>query len=224
MKRTTTATIVGGIAGSAVILGVALAGPASAFVGGHATGSEHRPFDCGRDQRQGQAGDQQQQAETKGHHRSRHHARRCRGQRPSPAPTGSATETPPPSESQPPSTTATPTGSATATPTGSATATPTGSATAACSTQAGAATTVASPGIGNVTVTIKVCGGALDSASAAISQSNWEPQNTNAFTALNQLAVQYYKTDMSKITFSGATLTSNAYRTSLQSALTKAGL
>lgn len=95
---------------------------------------------------------------------------------------------------------------------------------ASCTTATGAGSTVVAPGEGSVVVTIKVCSGAITSATATISKSNWEPQNTNAFAALNRLTVQYYKTDMSKITFSGATLTSNAYKTSLRSAMGRAGI
>lgn len=98
------------------------------------------------------------------------------------------------------------------------------SSAAACSTVAGAATAVAKPGVGQVTVTLEVCAKAVKSATAAISESNWEPKNTNAFAALNPLAVQYYKSDTSKITFSGATLTSNAYQASLKDAIAKAGI
>jgi len=82
---------------------------------------------------------------------------------------------------------------------------------------------VASPGIGAVTVTIKVCGGVLSTSTGSLSQSNL-PANTQAIPALNTLAVQYYKTNISMIHYSGATLTSNAYQASLQSAMAKAGI
>lgn len=92
-----------------------------------------------------------------------------------------------------------------------------------CTSASGAATNVVSPGVGAVTVTIKVCNGAVTTASAVISQSNWS-SNTAAIKSLNTLAVQYYKTDISKLNYSGATLTSNAYQGSLKSALSKAGI
>jgi hypothetical protein len=72
-------------------------------------------------------------------------------------------------------------------------------------------------------VTIKVCDGKLSTSTGTLSKSNWDA-NTAALTKLNSLAVQYYASDMSKITYTGATLTSNAYKASLSSALTKAGL
>jgi hypothetical protein len=93
----------------------------------------------------------------------------------------------------------------------------------ACTTAAGNPTRVSSPGIGTVTVTIKVCGGALTTSSGVLSQSNWS-KNTNAVPALNSMAVQYYKTNFSQIHYSGASLTSAAYQTSLRSAMTKAGI
>jgi hypothetical protein len=74
-----------------------------------------------------------------------------------------------------------------------------------------------------MTVTIKVCGGAISTAAGSLSQSNWSKNNA-AIPALNTLAVQYYKTDLSRVHYAGATLTANAYRTSLKSAITKAGL
>jgi uncharacterized protein with FMN-binding domain len=82
---------------------------------------------------------------------------------------------------------------------------------------------VASPGTGTVTVTIKVCNGAISSATSTLSQSNW-PANTAALPALNSLTPQYYKTNISAIHYSGATLTSNAYQSSLRSAISKAGI
>lgn len=95
--------------------------------------------------------------------------------------------------------------------------------TAACTTASGAATQVASPGVGTVTVTIQVCGGAIKTASAVQSRSNWDP-NTAAIPALNKLAVADYKTNFAAIHYSGATLTSTAYRASLRSAMSKAGI
>jgi hypothetical protein len=92
-----------------------------------------------------------------------------------------------------------------------------------CSTVSGNGQNVASPGIGTVTVTIKVCNGAISSASSTQSQSNWS-NNTAALPALNSLTPQYYKTNISAIHYSGATLTSAAYQTSLRSAMSKAGI
>jgi uncharacterized protein with FMN-binding domain len=74
-----------------------------------------------------------------------------------------------------------------------------------------------------VTVTIRACGSTVTSASSSQSRSNWDA-NSDALPALNSLAVKYYKTDISKIHYSGATLTSNAYQASLRSALGQAGL
>jgi hypothetical protein len=96
-------------------------------------------------------------------------------------------------------------------------------ATPACTTVAGDPSNVSRPGIGAVTVTIKVCGGTISTASGALSQSNWS-RNTNAIPALNTMAVQYYKTNFAQIHYSGATLTSNAYQASLRSAMTRAKL
>lgn len=93
----------------------------------------------------------------------------------------------------------------------------------ACSTASGVASTVVSPGVGAMTVTIKVCGGVVSSSTGALSQSNWS-LNNQAIPQLNTLAVQYYKTDISKLHYSQATLTSNAYQASLKSALSKAGI
>jgi hypothetical protein len=92
-----------------------------------------------------------------------------------------------------------------------------------CKTTSGSGISVESPGIGTVTVTIKVCNGVISSASSTQSQSNWE-NNGPALPALNSLTPQYYKTNISAIHYSGATLTSKAYRLSLQSAMTKAGV
>lgn len=77
---------------------------------------------------------------------------------------------------------------------------------------------------GTAFVTIKVCGGALTTATGGVMMSNYEPQNSEAVAALDQLALQYYKTNISMIAYSGATETAAAYRKSLQSALTQAGL
>lgn len=94
---------------------------------------------------------------------------------------------------------------------------------ATCKTTTGNAATIVAPGTGTATVTIKVCGGVISSASATLSQSNWTA-NDKAIPQLNTLTVQYYKTNMSKITYSSATLTSNSYQTSLKSAMSKAGI
>lgn len=48
--------------------------------------------------------------------------------------------------------------------------------------------------------------------------------NAQALPVMDVLAVQYYKTNISAIHYSGATYTSAAYQASLQSALTKAGI
>jgi uncharacterized protein with FMN-binding domain len=94
---------------------------------------------------------------------------------------------------------------------------------ATCTMAIGNAVNVASPGIGALTVTIQVCGGVLKTSTGTLSQSNL-PDNSKAIPALNPLAVQYYKTNLSMIHYSGATLTSNAYQASLRSAMTKAGI
>src|SRR5512133_1722956 len=91
-----------------------------------------------------------------------------------------------------------------------------------CTTFAGDATKVARPGIGAVTVTLAFCDKSLASATSSLTQSNWAA-NTRALKALDSLALKYYATDVSKIHFSGATLTSKAYQTSLTSALKKTG-
>lgn len=135
------------------------------------------------------------------------------GQQPSDPGTPSATAT-----SEP---TATATSEPTATATATATATPT--ATSSCTTATGDAATIVSPGAGTVTVTIKVCDGVLTTSTGTVANGNWDA-NTPALASLDTLAVQYYASDMSKLTYSGATLTSNSYQTSLQSALSKAGL
>ncbi|MFG2041778.1 hypothetical protein [Dactylosporangium sp. NPDC048998] len=94
---------------------------------------------------------------------------------------------------------------------------------AACTTASGGAAQIASPGVGTVTVTIQVCGGALKTASAVQSKSNWD-RNTAAIPALNSLAVTNYKTNFAAIHYSRATLTSQAYQASLRSAMSKAGI
>jgi hypothetical protein len=93
----------------------------------------------------------------------------------------------------------------------------------ACTTATGDGAAVSKPAVGAVTVTIKVCGGAISTASGSLSQSNWS-RNTNAIPALNTMAVQYYKTNFAQIHYSGATLTSNAYQSSLRSAMSRAGV
>ena len=108
-------------------------------------------------------------------------------------------------------------GRTTTAPTATKTTTP-----ASCKTAAGAGETIANPGVGVVVVTVKVCNGVLTSASATLSKSNWEPQNTDAFVKLNSKAVQYYKTNLAAITVGGATRTSEAYVKSLLSAMTAA--
>jgi uncharacterized protein with FMN-binding domain len=77
---------------------------------------------------------------------------------------------------------------------------------------------------GLVFVTITVCDGVLTESAAGTMLTNYEPMNTEAIEALNQLAVKYYKTDISMIAYSGATETSAAYRASLQSAMSQAGI
>ena len=92
-----------------------------------------------------------------------------------------------------------------------------------CATDTGTASRVSSPGVGSITVSIRVCGGSVTSATSSQTRSNWDA-NSSALPALNSLAVRYYKTDISKIHYSGATLTSNAYQASLRSALSQAGI
>ncbi len=77
---------------------------------------------------------------------------------------------------------------------------------------------------GSVTVTISACGGVLQSASAVQNDPTDYGPNKAAITSLNSLAVRYYKTNVSAIKVAQATFTSNAYRTSLEDALTKAGI
>src|SRR5262249_6270674 len=92
-----------------------------------------------------------------------------------------------------------------------------------CASHAGNAVRVSSPGIGNVTVSVRACGSTVTSASSSQSRSNWDA-NSQALPALNSLAVKYYRTAISQIHYSGATLTSNAYQASLRAALSSAGL
>jgi uncharacterized protein with FMN-binding domain len=108
------------------------------------------------------------------------------------------------------------------TTTGPAPATTTAAA-PACTTKPGPASSISSPGVGTITVTIQVCGGVLKTATAVQSRSNWD-KNTAALPALNSLAVKNYKTNFSAIHYSGATLTSNAYQASLRGAMTQAGI
>lgn len=75
-----------------------------------------------------------------------------------------------------------------------------------------------------VLVTIKVCDGVIVEVGSGTMMSNYEPTNTDALAALNVLAVEHYKTAISKIMYSGATATASAFRTSLQSAMTLAGI
>jgi uncharacterized protein with FMN-binding domain len=77
---------------------------------------------------------------------------------------------------------------------------------------------------GTAFVTIKVCGGAITEVSGGVMMSNYEPTNSQAIPALNQLALRYYKTGISMIAYSGATETAAAYRKSLQSAMEQAGI
>lgn len=134
-----------------------------------------------------------------------------------PAPTMTASPTAGPTVSP----TAGPTTSPTAGPTAIPTLTPTASP--ACATASGNATTVASPGVGTVTVTITICDGTITAATSTQTQSNWE-DNELALPAMDQLTLTYAQTDINMVNYSGATLTSQAYRTSLTSALSKAGI
>jgi hypothetical protein len=90
----------------------------------------------------------------------------------------------------------------------------------ACKTVSGVGTTVVSPGEGTMVVTIKFCNGAITTSTGSLSKSNWNA-NTAAITEFNKQALQCTKTNLSPLSFSGATLTRNAYRTSLANALTK---
>lgn len=110
-------------------------------------------------------------------------------------------------------------------PAPSPTGAPAPSPAATCSNYTGSTiSTVPSPANGTVTVTITVCGGVITSASAVqVDNSGYSP-NTAAIKTLNSLVPANYKTNTSAIHVSGATLTSNAYVASLQSARTKAGV
>lgn len=158
------------------------------------------------------------------------------GEPSSPGPSGSASGSASPgapsapgsaSPGAPPAGTAPTTGRSTAPGTGGGTTKPPApaptTAAPACRDVSGAASTVASPGVGAMTVTIKVCNGAVTASTGSLSQSNWSANN-QAIPQLNTLAVQYYKTDISKIAYSGATLTAKAYQASLRSAISKAGI
>lgn len=90
----------------------------------------------------------------------------------------------------------------------------------ACATFTGEPANVASPGIGAVAVKLEFCDNTLARVTSSQTESNW-PDNATALTAMDSLVVKHYLTDISMIHFSGATLTSGAYQTSLRSALTK---
>jgi hypothetical protein len=96
-------------------------------------------------------------------------------------------------------------------------------ASAACTKVQGNAVNVPEPGTGTVTVSVSVCNKAISSAAAALSRSNYQ-KNSSAIPALNAMVVRYYKTGISQIHYSGATLTSGAYQSSLRSAMSKAGI
>ncbi len=76
--------------------------------------------------------------------------------------------------------------------------------------------------IGAVTVTLALCDKALATATSSQTQSQLGA-NPKALKAMDTLTLKYYAIDISKIAYSGATLTSQAYRASLTSAMTKAG-
>jgi hypothetical protein len=159
MKRRTTTTVVGSIAGSALIVGLKLAIPAAAAEPPAVTQAEPAPVSC------------------------------CPAP---PSPQRLSTAATPPPEPE-------------------------------CKTFVGDATKVARPGIGAVTVTLGFCDNTLVTATSSLSQSNWR-SNPQALKAMDALTLEYYATDLSKIHFSGATLTSRAYQASLKSALAGAGL
>jgi hypothetical protein len=128
--------------------------------------------------------------------------------------------TPPPTSPEPtsPSPTPPPSSSPPTTP-------PPTSPTPTCDTYDGDSVSIGGDGgDGIVFITITVCNGVLTEAGGGVMMSNYEPQNTDAVAALNVLAVKYYKTDFSMITYSGATLTSAAYQASLKSAMALAGM
>jgi hypothetical protein len=82
---------------------------------------------------------------------------------------------------------------------------------------------VGGPGVGAVTVTLKVCGSQVSSASSTLSESNYS-KNSSALPAMDKLAVQYATSNINMVNYSGATYTSQAYRDALKSALSKAGI
>ncbi|BEL12073.1 hypothetical protein Q0Z83_102640 [Actinoplanes sichuanensis] len=75
---------------------------------------------------------------------------------------------------------------------------------------------------GTVQVTIKVAGGKITSANATYPTEGFSGTiNPNAVKSLNASALKAQSADVDAV--SGATLTTGAYKTSLQSALDKAG-
>jgi hypothetical protein len=224
MRRKTKAIIVGTVTGSVVIVGSRFALAASDEARHEHVKQAAHPSQC-------DSGDDERVAAT---HRisgtsqgedGREDDRRCRpsvhpshGHK-SPAPAPSTSVKPPvptPSASTPvvpPPTASTPPAPS-----------PSPSATAACASYTGSTANTAAPGSGTVTVTIKVCNGAITTATAKQVDNSGYSVNAQAIPALNTLAVQYYKTDITKIHYSGATLTSNAYQTSLRSAMAVAGI
>lgn len=89
-----------------------------------------------------------------------------------------------------------------------------------CVTAVGDPAAVVEPGIGEVTVTITMCDGVVSTASSALSRSNYG-RNKRALLAMDALTLEYALTDINMVAYSGATLTCEAYRASLQSALEK---
>ncbi|MBT8225543.1 MAG: hypothetical protein HKP61_18355 [Dactylosporangium sp.] len=210
MRRRTTVAIISTFAGSTLLVGLRFAIPAAAGENGWSARGDASAVPC-------VSGSAIHQHAVK-RDRHRWHQRRHRNPHcidPSATPTASGGAQPTASGE--------PTGSATPTATTTATPTPSQSATAACTTIAGAASNVVSPGVGAVTVTIQVCDGAITTSTGVISESNWDA-NDPALASLDALAVEYYASDLSKITYSGATLTADAYRGSLESAMSEAGL
>lgn len=179
MKRRTTAAFLGGIAGSALFVGLRLAIPAAA-ADQVAVGDDLLP-----------------------------------------AATPSVSGTPqccPPAPTNPPLLPTKPPATGTPTPVPSAS-----RAADKCYEYAGDPSTVVRPGVGNVVVTLYVCNNKLVRASATITQSNWAA-NAATFNYLNKVCVENYKADISRLNYSGATLTSNSYKTSFRAALKKAGI
>jgi uncharacterized protein with FMN-binding domain len=224
MRRKTKAIIVSTLTGSVMIVGSRFA-LASSDQGEHGrTDLAARPAQCGTgDDRDGRSRSGPATRSREGGEDGGDGRERCRpGTRPphggrsavpSPVTTGSRPPAPSPSATRVAS-------SAPPAPSPSATT----SAAPACTSYTGSAASPVPPGNGTVTVTVKVCGGVVTAATAVqVDNSGYGP-NAQAIPALNTLAVQYYKTDITKIHYSGATLTSNAYQTSLTSALTKAGI